>query len=176
MVETLVCYQPPFAFVHTGGYRQEIWTLLQRITKRWSSIMRVSHHCSYVRVLKSPLPIILCCHTLHSVPSLMNYSHRLMKKINPGSISRINKLKSPIAHLVRLPNSKAPVDKAHQLITKCGHGRVSYCSFVMADCYFSPQDNIQLFLNACRELGMKDSQLFDMMDLQSPKVTPKKPG
>ncbi len=34
---------------------------------------------------------------------------------------------------------------------------------------FPLQDNIQQFLLACRDLGLKDAQLFDIMDLQEPK-------
>ena len=33
------------------------------------------------------------------------------------------------------------------------------------------QDNIQQFLTACKDLGLKDTQLFDMMDLREPTDT-----
>lgn len=33
---------------------------------------------------------------------------------------------------------------------------------------FCFQDNIQQFLLSCKDLGLRDEQLFDMMDLQDP--------
>lgn len=35
------------------------------------------------------------------------------------------------------------------------------------------QDNIQQFLNQCQDLGLKDAQLFDTMDLQEVKTVKK---
>lgn len=43
----------------------------------------------------------------------------------------------------------------------CGQSSIIACLFLL-------QDNIQQFLAACKELGMKDAQLFDCMALQKP--------
>ncbi|XP_030047198.1 LIM and calponin homology domains-containing protein 1 [Microcaecilia unicolor] len=61
----------------------------------------------------------------------------LLNAIKPGLVKKINRLPTPIAGLLLLFNDSV-----------------------------QPKDNIILFLRGCKELGLKDSQLFDPSDLQ----------
>ena len=42
--------------------------------------------------------------------------------------------------------------------------------------YFTTQDNLKQFLTGCETLGLKDSQLFDLTDLQAPGTLRMKSG
>ena len=102
---------------------------------------------------------LLCTSRGDKVNTSLSFPCRLINELNPGCIRKINMKNIAIAHLVR------------------GEKRLTFILLPpLSLSYFTTQDNLKQFLTGCETLGLKDSQLFDLTDLQAPGTLRMKSG
>ncbi|XP_070362072.1 LIM and calponin homology domains-containing protein 1 isoform X6 [Equus asinus] len=87
----------------------------------------------------------------------------LLNAIKPGLVKKINRLPTPIAGLLNHEIKSSPYE-----IKMVAAESLPETSILPAlgSRRYKCEDNIILFLRGCKELGLKESQLFDPSDLQ----------